>query len=94
MRLAPKQLLLFVAAALAVVVIAALIVMRKDSDDRRAENAKAEQAREAKRADAQQEVTEGVNRFTDKLKVPSGPTLWGEPTPAKKATPEPVPAQR
>ena len=89
MRFSPKQLSILLAAALAVVVIAALIAMRKDSDNRRAEQAR----REAKRAEAEQEVTEGVNRFTDKLKVPSGPTLWGDPAPTKNATPAPAPAQ-
>lgn len=93
MHLSPKQLLLIVAAL--AVVLCAVIAIQHNSNNRRAEVAKAEQLRrEEARTSAQQEVSEGVNRFTDKLKVPSGPTLWGEPTPAKKATPEPVPAQR
>ena len=93
MRLSSKQLLLLFAAALAVIVITGVIAIRIDNN-RRAEQAKVEQARaDEKRANAQQEVSQGVDRFTDKLKVPSGPTLWGEPTPAK-ATPAPAPAQR
>ncbi len=93
MRLSPKQLLLIVAAL--AVVLSAVIAIQNSSNRRRTEEAKAEQLRrEEARANAQQEVSEGVNRFTEKLKVPSGPTLWGEPPPAKKTTPEPVPAQR
>lgn len=81
-----KSLLILVAAALLMVVVGAVVAMHVTAkNDRAAEAAKREQL-QIKREAAKGEFTEGVNKFTDKLKLPTGPTTWGAP-------PSPSPAR-